>query len=141
MSTVNVFTYGSLMFSPVWESVCVGRYKTQKMLLRDFRRYCVQNESYPAVVPQLGASVEGIVYFDVSFEDQLKLNQFEGEEYVLRHHQIDDLDVVFYEFVALGRIEKRDWSPTEFELNQMPAFLSRHVGSFLQNGTRSGVSF
>jgi gamma-glutamylcyclotransferase (GGCT)/AIG2-like uncharacterized protein YtfP len=138
MSIVNVFTYGSLMFSPVWESVCAGRYKTQKMLLCDFRRYCVQNESYPAVVPQLGASVEGIVYFDVSSEDQLKLNQFEGEEYVLRHHQIDAVAVVFYEYVALARIDRREWSPTDFEQNLMPAFLSRHVGSFLQNGTRSG---
>jgi gamma-glutamylcyclotransferase (GGCT)/AIG2-like uncharacterized protein YtfP len=136
MSTVNVFTYGSLMFTPVWESVCVGRYATKKMVLRDFQRYCIKNESYPAVVPQPGASVEGLVYFDVSEVDQLALNQFEGEEYVLRHHQIDGLSIAFYEFVALARIDKRDWSPDDFEQTGLPLFIRRHVGSYLAKGSR-----
>lgn len=138
MPTMNVFTYGSLMFAPVWEKVCTGRYATQKMVLKDFQRYCVKNESYPAVVPQQGGRVEGLVYFDVSQADQLALNQFEGEEYVLRHHQIDGLGIAFYEYVALTRIDKRDWSPDEFEQKRLPEFLSRHVGSFLESGTRTG---
>jgi gamma-glutamylcyclotransferase (GGCT)/AIG2-like uncharacterized protein YtfP len=136
MSTVNVFTYGSLMFAPVWESVCAGRYATKKMVLPDFQRYCIQDESYPAVVPQPGASVEGLVYLGVSQADQIALNQFEGEEYVLRHHQIDGVSVTFFEYLALARIDKRDWNPGDFEQKGLPAFLSRHVGSFLQNGTR-----
>jgi gamma-glutamylcyclotransferase (GGCT)/AIG2-like uncharacterized protein YtfP len=136
MPTVNVFTYGSLMFAPVWNSVCVGRYATKKMVLRDFHRYCIKNESYPAVVPQPGSRVEGLVYFDVSQADQLALNQFEGDEYVLRHHQIDGLSIAFYEYVALAHIDKRDWSPHDFEQKGLPEFLSRHVGSFLESGTR-----
>jgi gamma-glutamylcyclotransferase (GGCT)/AIG2-like uncharacterized protein YtfP len=135
---MNVFTYGSLMFSPVWEKVCTGRYSTRKMVLKDFRRYCVQNESYPAVVQEIGSSVEGLVYMNVSPSDQLKLNQFEGEEYVLRHHYIKDVSIAFYEYVALGRIDKRDWSPIDFEQKGLPEFLSRHVGNFLVSGNRSG---
>jgi gamma-glutamylcyclotransferase (GGCT)/AIG2-like uncharacterized protein YtfP len=138
MSTVNVFTYGSLMFAPVWDRVCIGRYATQTMVLQDFQRYCVKDESYPAVVPRQGASVSGLVYFDVSEADQLALNQFEGEEYVLRHHQIDGLPIAFYEYVASARIDPRDWSPTDFELKGLPAFLSRHVANFLENGIRAG---
>jgi gamma-glutamylcyclotransferase (GGCT)/AIG2-like uncharacterized protein YtfP len=137
MSTVNVFTYGSLMFSPVWEKVCTGSYITQKMLLKDFRRYCIKNESYPAVIPEVSASVEGLVYMNVSQSDQLKLNQFEGEEYVLRHHHIDGVSVAFYEYAALERVDKRDWSPADFEQKGLPAFLSRHVGSFLVSGRRT----
>jgi gamma-glutamylcyclotransferase (GGCT)/AIG2-like uncharacterized protein YtfP len=138
MPTMNVFTYGSLMFAPVWEKVCAGRYATQKMVLKDFQRYCVKNESYPAVVPQQGGSVEGLVYFDVSQADQLALNQFEGGEYVLRQYQIDGLSIAFYEYVALSRIDKRDWSPDDFEQKGLPEFISRHVGSFLVSGTRTG---
>jgi gamma-glutamylcyclotransferase (GGCT)/AIG2-like uncharacterized protein YtfP len=137
MPAVNVFTYGSLMFLPVWEKVCTGRYATQKMVLTDFQRYCVKNESYPAVIPELGGNVEGLVYFDVSQADQLALNQFEGEEYVLRHHQIDGVSIAFYEYLALDRLDKREWCPTVFEQTGLPMFLSRHVGSFLASGTRS----
>lgn len=137
MSTVNVFTYGSLMFSQVWEKVCTGRYATQKMILKDFQRFCVKNESYPALVPQQGSCVEGLVYLDVSQADQLALNQFEGEEYVLRHHQIDGLHIAFYEYVAVLRLDKRDWDPREFEQTGLPIFMSRHVGSFLESGSRA----
>jgi gamma-glutamylcyclotransferase (GGCT)/AIG2-like uncharacterized protein YtfP len=136
MSTVNVFTYGSLMYAPVWEKVCVGLYPTRKLILRDFQRYCIKGESYPAVIPQPGASVEGLVYLDVTLADQLKLHQFEGDEYVFRHHQIDELSIGFYEYVALSRIERRDWNPSEFEQTDLPAFLHRQVGNFLDSGTR-----
>jgi gamma-glutamylcyclotransferase (GGCT)/AIG2-like uncharacterized protein YtfP len=137
MPTVNVFTYGSLMFAPVWDKVCVGRYATRKITLRDFQRYCIKGESYPAVIPLPGASVEGMLYLDVTQADQLRLNQFEGNEYVLRHHQIDGLSIAFYEYVALSRIERRDWSPSEFEQNSLPTFLNRQVGNFLDTGTRT----
>jgi gamma-glutamylcyclotransferase (GGCT)/AIG2-like uncharacterized protein YtfP len=137
MSTVNVFTYGSLMFEPVWNQVCLGRYLTRKLILNDFQRYCIKNESYPAVIPQQGATVEGLVYLDVSHADQVRLNQFEGVEYTLRYHEIEGLTVVFYEYVALARLDRRDWIPSEFEQQGLPLFLARHVGGFLENGTRS----
>jgi gamma-glutamylcyclotransferase (GGCT)/AIG2-like uncharacterized protein YtfP len=136
MSAVNVFTYGSLMFAPVWEQVCAGRYATQKMVLKDFQRYCIKNESYPAVVPLPGASVEGLVYLHVSDADRRKLDQFEGAEYVVRQQEISGIVVVFYEFVALDRLDYRDWSPSDFEHKGLPTFLARHVGGFLENGSR-----
>jgi gamma-glutamylcyclotransferase (GGCT)/AIG2-like uncharacterized protein YtfP len=136
MPAVNVFTYGSLMFAPVWDKVCEGRYATQKLTLQNFQRYCVVGESYPAIVSELGAVVEGLVYISVSQADQLRLNQFEGDEYVLRNATINSIDVSFYEFVALDRLEKRPWSPSEFERKGLPAFLTSQVGGFLANGIR-----
>jgi gamma-glutamylcyclotransferase (GGCT)/AIG2-like uncharacterized protein YtfP len=143
--TVNVFTYGSLMFAPVWDKVCAGRYPTRKMTLKNFQRYCVEGESYPALVPQIDGSVEGLVYLGVSQADQQRLNQFEGDEYKLRTQALgnsvnsldDGLVVCFYEYVVLERLDRRDWSPSEFEKSGLPLFLARHVGSFLENGRRS----
>jgi gamma-glutamylcyclotransferase (GGCT)/AIG2-like uncharacterized protein YtfP len=136
MPGMNIFTYGSLMFAPVWNQICTGRYATQPLTLQNLQRYCVVNESYPAVVPQAGGSVDGLVYLDVSESDQHRLNQFEGAEYVLRQTTANGLTVAFYEFIALNRLDKRPWSPTQFEREGLPAFLARHVGGFLVSGTR-----
>jgi gamma-glutamylcyclotransferase (GGCT)/AIG2-like uncharacterized protein YtfP len=135
---MNIFTYGSLMFAPVWNQVCSGRYATQPLTLQNWQRYSVVGESYPAVVPQTGACVDGVVYLDVSASDQHRLNQFEGAEYVLRQAMVNGMPVAFYEFVALNRLDKRAWSPAQFEREGLPAFLARHVGGFLANGTRGG---
>jgi Gamma-glutamyl cyclotransferase, AIG2-like len=124
------------MFAPVWNQICTGRYATQPLTLQNLQRYCVVNESYPAVVPQAGGSVDGLVYLDVSESDQHRLNQFEGAEYVLRQTTANGLTVAFYEFIALNRLDKRPWSPTQFEREGLPAFLARHVGGFLVSGTR-----
>jgi gamma-glutamylcyclotransferase (GGCT)/AIG2-like uncharacterized protein YtfP len=136
----NVFTYGSLMFAPVWLSVCSQAYPTVQATLQGYRRYSVLNETYPALVAENGARVVGLVYKDVSLEDCLKLNQFEGSEYQCLSANVESLEgpiqVVFYEFVALNRLLKQDWSVTDFEEKGLPTFLARHVGDFLATGAR-----
>jgi gamma-glutamylcyclotransferase (GGCT)/AIG2-like uncharacterized protein YtfP len=136
MPAVNVFTYGSLMFDPVWNKVCLGRYKTQVAVLPDFQRYSVSNQTYPALVAEPGASVQGLVYLEVSEIDQQRLNQFEGAEYELGAATVGGIDIVFYRFIALDFLDRRLWSPAEFERNGLPSFLTRHVGNFLTHGTR-----
>jgi gamma-glutamylcyclotransferase (GGCT)/AIG2-like uncharacterized protein YtfP len=136
MPAVNVFTYGSLMFSPVWDKVCIGRYSTQPAVLGDFQRYSVLNQSYPALVAQPGASVQGLVYLGVSELDQQRLNQFEGEEYELAHARVGAIDIVFYRFIALDRLDQTPWDPAVFERDGLPIFVTDQVGSFLTYGTR-----
>jgi gamma-glutamylcyclotransferase (GGCT)/AIG2-like uncharacterized protein YtfP len=137
VSGVNVFTYGSLMFEPVWRKVCAGIYRTQAATLEGYSRLCVRDESYPAVIAEPGAKVDGLLYFDVSVEDQDRLNRFEGSEYRLQQGQIGEQAVVFYEFILLDRVAPIAWSPEHFELYGLPQFLAEHVGAFLESGTRN----
>jgi gamma-glutamylcyclotransferase (GGCT)/AIG2-like uncharacterized protein YtfP len=136
----QVFTYGSLMFSPVWLSVCSQAYSTVPATLLGFRRYCVQGETYPALVPEEGAQVSGLIYKNVSAADCQNLDRFEGSEYLLRTATVTTpegpTEVVFYEFVALHQLVKQDWSVAEFELNGLPSFLSRQVSQFKATGAR-----
>jgi gamma-glutamylcyclotransferase (GGCT)/AIG2-like uncharacterized protein YtfP len=139
-SVKQVFTYGSLMFAPVWLSVCSQTYPTLQATLFGFKRYCVQGEAYPALVPGEGAQVSGLIYKNVSAADCLNLDRFEGSEYLLRSATAvtaeGPLEVVFYEFVALDQLIKQDWSVAEFELNGLPSFLSRQVSQFKATGAR-----
>ena len=57
--SAHVFTYGSLMYAPVWERVVVGRYQAAQASAAGFRRHAVRGETYPGVVSAAGGLVLG----------------------------------------------------------------------------------
>lgn len=79
----NIFTYGSLMFAPVWDVLVSEHYNSEPAVLGGYRRFAVRGEDYPVIKPDPQQScVEGVVYYDVSKEDLLRLDDFEGEYYL-----------------------------------------------------------
>jgi len=78
----NIFTYGSLMFAPVWDSLVGNHYESEPAVLGGFRRYAVRDEEYPVIKPDKNnACVEGVIYYDVGDEDLGELDTFEGNYY------------------------------------------------------------
>ena len=79
--TRHVFTYGSLMFAPVWRHVVRGSYVSLAARLDNHARYVVHNELYPGLVAEAGAQVDGMLYLDIDDRDLAALDRFEGEDY------------------------------------------------------------
>lgn len=78
----HIFTYGCLMFDPVWTRVVGGRYKKRTARLDGFCRRRMHGQIYPAVVPcSAEAHVEGVLYLDVDEADIGRLDRFEGKYY------------------------------------------------------------
>lgn len=143
--TQHVFTYGSLMFAPVWERVCRGRYRNASAILKGYARLSVRNESYPAAIPAHStAEITGLVYFNVSAADIELLDQFEGAEYVRRESQVsivgaqgmENVSALFYEFIDQARVEPKPWDVDAFATEGIKSFLARHVQGFIQTGSR-----
>lgn len=81
----HIFTYGSLMFPVVWQSIVKHNYEYQPAWLDGFRRTCIHGDNYPVVLPRAGQkNLEGVVYFSVKALDIRKLDEFEGEYYFRR---------------------------------------------------------
>lgn len=79
---MNVFTYGSLMFDPVWHSVVSGRgHRSTAASLAGYRRFAVLGETYPGVIAWPGGRVDGRLYLDVDPADVARLDAFEGADY------------------------------------------------------------
>ena len=77
---VSVFTYGSLMFDPVWSRVVAGSYERCEAILQGYDRKAVRGETYPVLMPSSALSqVQGVVYCNVSSADLARLDHFEGE--------------------------------------------------------------
>lgn len=78
----HLFTYGSLMFSSVWETIVSGNYPSTPAKLAGYQRFAVKGEDYPAIKPASEEIVvEGIVYFEVAGRDLTALDRFEGIYY------------------------------------------------------------
>lgn len=119
----NVFTYGSLMFAPVWGRVVRGTYRSAAAQLAGYRRYALADDTYPGMVLQDGASVEGVLYFDVDDTDLAALDHFEGAEYrrcsvVLDTHTPTATAAHTYVFEAVQRLSQQPWDPASFALQR-----------------------
>ncbi|GAB3545099.1 hypothetical protein GCM10027343_21040 [Noviherbaspirillum agri] len=119
----HIFTYGSLMFAPVWERVVQGKYRSEPARLDNHARFAIIGETYPGMVALDGASVAGMVYFDVSDMDVAALDAFEGNAY--RREQVlvaleSSEPVMAGTFIYLlpGKLSQSPWLPETFQLDR-----------------------
>jgi gamma-glutamylcyclotransferase (GGCT)/AIG2-like uncharacterized protein YtfP len=132
---MNVFTYGSLMFPEVWQRVVRGSYLSAPGVVDDCARYAIDRETYPGMVRERGASVSGIVYFDVDPRDLVALDVFEGSDYErqtveVRLAGVDTAPAETYFYLAKTRLLESPWEPDAF---QMQRFLDTYCRSRLGN--------
>lgn len=121
----NIFTYGSLMFSSVWQQVVRGHYRSVNARLSDHARFAVAGESYPGLVAQRGAAVEGVLYLGIDAPDIARLDGFEGSEYRRAAVHVltpDGADVAAHAYLYNfpQRLLDAAWQPEHFDI---PLFL------------------
>jgi gamma-glutamylcyclotransferase (GGCT)/AIG2-like uncharacterized protein YtfP len=126
----HIFTYGSLMFEPVWNRLVKGTYTSAPALLEGYARRCVKGEEYP-VVFEANESVHGMVYYDVEPYDVALLDTFEGDYYerktILLHNCIDaDVYVLKKEYFDI--IDDKPWSVEAFEKEGIKRFCESYKG-------------
>lgn len=122
----HVFTYGSLMLSPVWERVVLGHYRASPALLDGHARHAIHNAAYPGMIASPGAVVRGIVYFEVSAADLAALDAFEGSEYRRTMVEVTVADgrtvsADTYLYLPLEKLSAAPWNPDEFALQRFLA--------------------
>jgi gamma-glutamylcyclotransferase (GGCT)/AIG2-like uncharacterized protein YtfP len=128
----NVFTYGSLMFQPVWERVVTGTYESAPATIQGFRRLAVMGKEHPGLVIAKGAPpMLGRMYYDVSLDDIARLDQFETERYVRVSvaATINGTAVAAETYMALNldELSDDDWDVGRFEREGLPKFLATYV--------------
>lgn len=125
---MHIFTYGSLMFPEIWQRVVRGNYLSATAMLSDHARYALADDTYPGMVAQADAAVQGVLYYDVTPQDVAALDLFEGSEY--RRQNVDvviesgeTLIACTYIFLAEQRLSGLPWEPQAFQM-------SRFIGTY-----------
>lgn len=138
----HVFVYGSLMYLPVWSQVVRGVYACENAIATGFQRYAVPNETYPGMVREAAAQVQGLVWLNVQPQDLARLDAFEGAEYqrdiieVRLNKDGSAIEAGAYLWLDSSALSDALWSVTTFERDGMHAFLNKHVGAWTNSGQR-----
>ncbi|HEY0845610.1 MAG TPA: gamma-glutamylcyclotransferase family protein [Noviherbaspirillum sp.] len=119
----HVFTYGSLMFARIWGRVVRGEYASMPAVAYGHARYAIRGETYPGMVARSGASVEGVLYFDVGHEDIGALDAFEGSEYRRASIAVtlpggESVQADTYIYLLPEKLSESPWSPDAFEMER-----------------------
>jgi gamma-glutamylcyclotransferase (GGCT)/AIG2-like uncharacterized protein YtfP len=130
----NLFVYGSLMYEPVWRRIVRGEFRSTRASLRGYRRLCVVNEDYPAIVKGAGI-VAGLVWLGVDDENLHRLDEFEGDPYRRASGAVigDDGSEIPADYYELreshrGMVSEVEWDAREFERRGLARFLDRYSG-------------
>ncbi len=130
----NVFTYGSLMFDPVWSRIVAGSYDRCDAILQGYERKGVRGEVYPVVVPSSEHSqVRGVVYIGVLSSDLRRLDQFEGEYYFRKTLLVAteegalsaEVYILKEEYYAV--ISPEEWDPVQFSTTGIHYFMHHYM--------------
>lgn len=138
----HVFVYGSLMYLPVWGQVVKGVYPCLNALAKGYQRHAVPGETYPAMIENPAAQVQGLMWLDVLPEDLKRLDEFEGPEYERREIEVllnttgETAVANTYIWLKPEVLTDSLWSVSQFEAEGMQSFLNNHVGNWNSTGQR-----
>jgi gamma-glutamylcyclotransferase (GGCT)/AIG2-like uncharacterized protein YtfP len=103
--------------------------------LRGFRRRPVRGETYPGIMPEQGAAVPGVVYFDLPDGAWARLDAFEGEMYQRTRVTValdDGRELRAHAYVFrpayATRLGTGDWDFETFLAQGKAQFMNRYLG-------------
>jgi gamma-glutamylcyclotransferase (GGCT)/AIG2-like uncharacterized protein YtfP len=76
-----VFTYGSLMCADIMAAITGVDLHSDVVVISNFARYALRGQTFPAMVAEESARVEGRLYYDVDESALARLDVFEGDCY------------------------------------------------------------
>ena len=130
---LNLFTYGTLMDADIWDELVASPYETAKFSLSGYKRYALKDKAYPGLIREEGATTHGLIYFNVSNFDIVKLDVFEGQEYerITIDTVFNDQAITLETFLFVGESEfliDEDWDLDHFVDNDTQNFKDDFLG-------------
>ena len=131
---MNLFVYGTLLFDEVRDQVASSRYRYCPGHVTGYKRVKVQRQIYPALIKGHG-TVDGRLLFDITSEDLIRLDAFEGAYFNRRSVTVatekdESMAAEVYELNPnhYDIIEDEPWIPADFKQHDLPIFLRTYFG-------------
>lgn len=134
--TRHVFTYGSLMFVPVWTPLVPRPLASVAAVLEDFIREGVRGQRYPGIRRKAGARTPGRLYLNVDDAELARLDEFEGDAYQRESVQVSvatrdgrhlTLPAEVYRFIDPTALDGAPWDPERFARDSAAGFYRDHA--------------
>jgi gamma-glutamylcyclotransferase (GGCT)/AIG2-like uncharacterized protein YtfP len=80
-SSMNIFTYGSLMYPAVINALTDCNFSYEDVTIQDFERRAIQGKKYPGLRRHIGSMAQGRLWFDIDESSMRMLDSFEDSLY------------------------------------------------------------
>jgi hypothetical protein len=130
---MNLFTYGSLMFEPVWSTLVRQPHASMLARIDDFDRQGVLDELYPGLIHKPGAHTQGRLWLGLNDSEVAVLDAFEGVSYHRQSVQVaisarrggqTRVPAQVYVFSDTQRLTGRPWDMQRFRDFDLERFLA-----------------
>ena len=128
---VSIFAYGTLQVPSVMQAVTGGHYDFAPAILSGYQRFKIRNQSFPGIIRQADASVDGVIYRHIDQQALHLLDQFEDVCYQREWVDVDVQGNIEQAFVYVVTDDYRKyltdqaWSLEEFKRKYLKGYLSR----------------
>ena len=124
----NIFVYGTLLSPVILEKLTGKSFKTSEAVLFGYKRYCVKNSDYPAIIQQEGSKTTGLVVENVDDSKLEVLSFYEGVEYEKKLVTVNwngkSADALTFVWANGSEfLEVEDWDFNRFKKNYLKHYL------------------
>jgi gamma-glutamylcyclotransferase (GGCT)/AIG2-like uncharacterized protein YtfP len=144
----NIFVYGTLQSPRLIQKLTGRTFKSTPGILQGYKRYCILNADYPAIIEKEGHQTEGKIFENVDDQSMEILSFYEGEDYIQKGVNVFSNGnlIKAIAFVWVGDfniLDDRNWDLYEFEKYTLQEYIKFVVPeirkSFLENDERKGI--
>lgn len=134
---MNVFVYGSLLFSEIADGLCGQALKTEDAILKGFDRFAVRGADYPAIIPKNNSEVSGKVLLNLKKNAIELLSFYEGDEYKITPVKVETtsaiIDAIAFVWIAGNEfLENVDWNLEQFKSESLEFYCDEIIPETLQ---------
>lgn len=116
----NIFIYGTLQSPGIVKKLTGKSFKTSEVILVGYKRNCVKNRDYPAIIQQEGSKTVGLLIENMDDLSLATISFYEGDEYEKKKVTVnsDGKSTTALTFVWVNGnefLENKDWDLNDFE--------------------------
>jgi gamma-glutamylcyclotransferase (GGCT)/AIG2-like uncharacterized protein YtfP len=124
----NIFIFGTLLSPGILEKLTGKSWKTSSAVLFGYKRYCVKNRDYPAIIKQEDSKTVGLFIENMDDLSLAVVSFYEGDEYEKEKVTVtlNEKSVPALTFVWVNGnecLENREWDLQYFEKTSLENYL------------------
>jgi gamma-glutamylcyclotransferase (GGCT)/AIG2-like uncharacterized protein YtfP len=133
----NIFVYGTLQSELIINKLTGKSFVLLPAILIGYKRYCVKDCDYPAIVAEARSETKGMILMDVEDSDLKILSFYEGDEYekkivtaLLNNEPTNVLAFVWVKGIDL--LENKNWDLHQFQEKRLEHYLKDIIPETLE---------
>ena len=133
----NIFVYGTLLSPEIITKLTGKTFKTTPASLSGFKKYCVKDCDYPAIIQMDDSFTSGMVLENVDDSSLNIISFYEGDEYIIQKVTIilNDMPEEVLAFVWVKKhelLENRKWDFHHFQRNKLKYYIDVVIPKMLE---------